>query len=352
MTTRSIELIIDQFRASLQEDNSDLADFPTFGNLYTIYRSIATLIQEQDEKLETTATNIFINTASGVALENRASEFNIRRNAGARATGSIIILGNIPAIPINTVLTDLNTGLQFTTLNRINMRAGRGVGIINSTELTPLANLRAGTELFSSIYPNLRFIVGTNYDVLTSTYIGNLIGGAYREDDDEFRSRILDTLNNLSSSSIRSLELSLLNINGVSRVFIQENEPSLGYITIYINNADRTIIKNVEAALEFIKPVGTATIVKSFIPVTINIDLVVTTYNQTNLSNLNSSIRLALTNYLNNISLNNTLTIEGIAGSVLNIAGIVNVEVLNPTSNTIISANEILSLGTLNINYT
>jgi len=351
MTIRTVEQIIEQMRTSLVDDNSELANFPEYGNLYAIYRSIAIAIAEQDTKIDTVSSNLFLNTATGEALDAKVREFNISRRLGTSATGGIIILGNVQSIPANTILTDNQTGLQFVTINRIVVTSQRGVGSIEATEFSPLGNLRAGRELFSSLFPNIRFIIGTSFDPFFSTYRGDLVGGSYRETDSELRSRIISTLSSLSSSTVQAIELSTLNINGISRVAVIENSPGLGYITVYINNSQQSIVNKVTRILNTIKPIGVAIQVRAFESVAVDINLTITTFSSTSTVSLNNRINSALQSYFNTIGQNSTLTKEAIAGVVLNVPGVVNVAVTNPTDNITINSNEILTLNTTNITY-
>lgn len=351
MTIRTIEEIIDQMRTSLVDDNSELANFPEYGNLYAIYRSVAAAIVEQDVKINTVSSNLFLNSATGEALDAKGKEFNIIRRDGLPSTGGIIVLGDITNIPAGTILTDNQTGLQFTVVNRISLIAQRGIGTIECVEFTGLANLNAGRELFSSLFPNTKFIIGTSYDPFLSLYRGGLIGGSERETDDQLRQRIINTLSTLSTSTINALELAALNVNGVSKVTVVENNPGLGYITVYINNSQKSILNQVKSRLNNTKPVGVAIQIKSFTSITIDIDLTVTSYNSTNTVNLNNKISAAIQTLLNGLSSNSTLSREAIAGSVINVPEVINVAVTNPTSNIEILSNEILTLNNLNITY-
>lgn len=351
MTIRTVEQIIEQMRNSLVDDNSELANFPEYGNLYAIYRSVALTIAEQDTKINTVSSNLFLNTATGEALDAKSNEFNISRRLGTYSSGGVIILGTIQSIPANTILTHNQTGLQFTIINNVILTSQRGLGSIQATEFSPLANLQAGTELFSSLFPNVRFIIGNSFDPFLNNYRGDLVGGSYRESDPELRSRIISTISSLSSATIQSIELGALNINGVSRVAISENYPGLGYITVYINNSQQSIINQVKTTLDTIKPIGVAIEIKAFETVPINIDITISTFNNTNITSLNNQIRSALQTYFNNLNQVSTLTKEAIAGTILNIASIVNVTVSNPTDNITINSNEILTLNNININY-
>lgn len=348
---RSIETILEQLKANLQSSNSELADFPQYGNLYAIFRAIGSTIVEQDVSINTLTSNLFLSTATGSSLDAKAREFNIIRKLGTPASGGIVCLGTNNNIPPNTVLTESNSGLQFLVTDRIILSNSRSFGSIKCTEFTPLGNLRAGTELVSSLFPNTKFIVGTSYNTFTSTYNGGLIGGSIREEDDVLRTRILETLQSLSLSTIEALRLSALNINGITKVAVVENQPSLGYITIYINNSQTNILKTVETELNLIKPVGVAINVKTFTNIPIDINLSISTLSSTNTAQLNNSIIDAIQTYITSLNEGDTLTREAIAGSVLRLPNIINVNILAPSSNIVTSENEVPVLNNINISY-
>jgi len=351
MTIRTVEEIISQFRTSLEQDNSDLASFENFGNLYIIFRAVALAVQEQDVKLDILQDNLFLNTATGDALDRKALEFNITRQAGTPASGGIVIVGNAVSLPADLILNDAISGLQFRLLNRVQIVSSRSVGTVECVENTILGNLVAGTRLSSSLYPNHQFIVGNRFDVISNSYIGNLIGGSYREEDDELRERVTNTLQTLSLSTIDAISTAAININGVSKVSVKENSPALGYITVYVNTNDRTTIKQVENSLNLIKPVGTALQVTSFTPVSVDIELVITTFNRTQVRSLTRQIQNAVQQYITDISLNSRLTKEGLAAAIYQLAPVSNVEVVNPVTSITISDEELLNLGTINITY-
>lgn len=351
MTIRTIEEIIDQFRTSLEQDNSDLATFQRFGNLYTIFRAVGLVIQEQDVKIDILQDNLFLNTATGDALDRKALEFNIRRLPGRPASGGIIVIGSPVTLPADLIISDPISGLQFRLLNRVKLLNNRSKGTIECVENTPIGNLVAGTRLTSSLYPSHQFIVGSRFDVVSNNYVGNLIGGAYREEDDELRERVTSTLQTLALSTIDAIRNAALNINGVSKVSVKENSPALGYITVYVNTNDRTTIKQLENRLNLIKPVGTALRVTSFSTVNVDVELVVTTFNRTQVRDLTRQIQDAVQQYITDISLNSTLTKEGLAGAVLQLGPVANVEVVNPVNSIVINDEQLLNLGTINITY-
>lgn len=347
--SRTIEGILEQMRESLEESNSDLASFPQYGNLYAIFRAVATSIIEQDVKIDTVRSNLFLSTAKGDSLDLKAEEFNITRLPGTYSTGPIIILGPPIIIPPNTILVD-SSGFQYSLNNQVTIISNKAKGTITCTEYSAQSNLTAGTELYSSIFTNVKFIVGDYYDPLNNIYKGNLYGGDNKETDDSLRTRIYTNIQALSLSNIQSLKLAAQKIDGISKLSIIENSPSLGYITIYINNTEAKFFKIVKNELDLIKPIGTALQVKSFKVIPIDINISIQTYNSNN-NNIKNNVQLKIQDYIDSLNPGDTLTKEILAASVLNIPEIYNVIVNTPSSNIETKENELLNLNNLNISY-
>lgn len=348
---RTIEGILDQMRQALEEVNSDLASFPQYGNLYSIFRAVAASVLEQDVKLDSINSSLFLNTATGEDLDSKAREFNLTRRQGSYAVGNITILGTASILPSKLVLTEASTGLQFTLDNQISIISNKAIGSITSTQYTDLANLPAGTELFSSIFANTRFIVGNYFDPITSTYKGSLIGGSDKESDTSLKQRISNTIQSLALSNTQTLTLAAQNIPGIAKISIVENEPSLGYITVYISNNETKFLKLVKNELDLIKPIGTALQVKSFINVDLDININIETFNNLNTLELQNTIKLNVQSYINSLNPGSTLTREAIAASVLKSKDVFNVTVATPTSNITFKNNELINLKNFSIGY-
>lgn len=348
--SRTIEGILDQMRDSLQESNSDLASFPQYGNLYAIFRAIATSIIEQDTKLDTIKSNLFLSTSTGDSLDLKAEEFNITRQPGSYASGPILILGNSVTIPANTVLIDNITGLQYVLNDQAVIISNKVKATVTCTEYSESGNLLAGTELFSSIFPNIKFIVGDFYDPLNSVYKGNLYGGAFKETDDNLKTRIADNIKALSLSNLESLKIAAQKIDGIDKLSIIENSPSLGYITVYINNLESKFLKIVKNELDLIKPIGTALEIKTFKTIAIDINISIQTYNLNNID-IKNSIQLKIQNYLNSLNPGDILTREALGAAILSIPEIYNLTINIPASNIETKESELLNLNSVNISY-
>ena len=351
MTIRTVEEIINQLRQELANEDSELATFPQYGNLYSIYRSIANLVVEQDVKLQELDNVLFIDSSTGNYLDRKARDFNLTRKRGAKASGSVIAIGTRAVIPENTILTHASTNTQFQVLERANLNRNRVSISVESLTNTPIANLPAGTQLSSSVLPGVQFVVGNKFNPLTNTYEGDLRGGEFLESDGDFKIRISNLVSGFSTSTISSLQNAALTTKGVKKVSVIENQPSIGYITVYVDNPNQDVYRRLQNVLDRVKPVGTLVIIKSFDVLPVDFNIIVSTNRTGNLDNLRTSIRNSLNSYLNRLTPLQFITKESIAGNLLSINSIYNVEVIGPGANLQIRAKELPSLNNLTIKF-
>lgn len=352
MTIRNIEEIISIAKLSLADDNSDLANFPNYGNLYAIYRSIAALLIEQDTKLESTSKDLFLTTATGDALNNKAAEFSVIRQSGSPAIGSVLVSGPRTVIPTGTVLTDPATRIQVRTSERLTTLGSSRLAVsVRSIDEGIIANLPAGTPLRSTLFPNHQFIVGSTYNSFTSKYEGGLAGGAPGESDVQLKSRIRDTINSLGQSTVLAFQTRSLGIAGVDRVFVSDGDPVAGFVTVYVDNRSQSVQRHLKAALRNIKPIGVSVRVKSFDVITVDVSGVIRITSSANIEGIHPQIQASVREYFNNLSPGESVTQQGIAGAVYSSPEITNVEITEPVSSFELSANQLLSLGEINFDY-
>lgn len=351
MTIRTIDQIIDRARSVLEAENSELATFPEFGNLYAIYRSMATLVAEQDSKIDSLDDSLFLSTATGDSLEQKAAEFGVSRRLGETARGDVIVVGRNTTIPINTILTNPTTNFQYRTLARVTSRSNRAVVSVESLQRSEQANLAAGSILRSSLFPAVQFTVGSSFNPILNVYEGNITGGDSRETDIVLRSRTEATIRSIATGNRLALRETAVNTGGVSRVTVSENEPSLGFVTVYVDTRNQDVIRNLKIRLDRAKPIGTSIIIKSYQIINIDVVLSVTVRSTEDTQTLIQDIQSLLAAYINNLSTGELLTKESIAGTVLQNTRVTNVEVITPTANEELGASQLFALRDLQIRF-
>ena len=147
------------------------------------------------EKNSTESQRIaFINTAYGRWLDNHGTDLNTPRNTGTQSTGTVTF--SIPSavdynilIPANTVLVSSETGLDFLTMNDIEIKLGETTANVTvmSRVIGTETNAEANTiNIFRDTKPS---------ELLSVTNAEACTGGTNPETDDEYRIRLLQVKN-------------------------------------------------------------------------------------------------------------------------------------------------------------
>lgn len=349
---RSIEQIINQMREELKSENSELAQFPKYGNLYTIYKAISSLVQEQDNKISNLNNNLYLSTATGEYLDAKGLENGFKRSLGIKARGTAFTLSNKSlTLKKGTVLTNYQNNTQYVVTNDIYITANvRTLIEIESLLPSREGNILAGSVLKSEGFINVDFVIGSSYNTLSNTYIGNISNGQDIETDEEFRSRILNKLNNLNSNST-AVYTDLISIKyGIPIYSIKENTPGLGYVTIYVSETNTNTLNSLKKEINLIKPLGINILLKSYNLNTVDISIVVRTL-LTNIQTLENNINIQINNIFNSVYITEGITKEELASKILIINGVDNVRIISPVRDLPKEEGKIYTLGNLSILY-
>lgn len=122
---------------------------------------------------------------------------------------------------------------------------------------------------------------------------GGIAGGADLESDDDFRVRVLDRWQNpVAHFNVQAIINKAKEITGVTRVWVEENTPALGQVTIYFMRGSSIPtageIEDVKNKILEIKPANTTdanVIVGAPTPITINFNFTSLTPNTTDMQN-------------------------------------------------------------------
>lgn len=264
MKIRSLEEVIEYFRSTLVSVGSSLSNFNPYTNVYAIFRSIASVITEQDVKLNTVFQNFYILTATGDYLDAKALDYGLYRSNGNYSRGYVLVKGTDALIPQGLVLSSPNQSLQFRTVSSIRTsdsveRAILVEGLTKSTE----SNLPAGTKLYAATLPGYSFTIGRYRDSLTLSPVGALENGSSRETDEDFRARILARLRGTETGT-KSAIMSAIKDSpyGSRRMYIQEHTPITGYFTIFIDSSDSEFIEGISQIVNQVKAAGVAFLIR------------------------------------------------------------------------------------------
>lgn len=350
---RTIDQIINSIKLELSAQNSKLASFNTFSNFYLICRTIAKSLLEVEAYVEEQDGKGFIENLEGADLDIKANELGLfRKTAGSKVTGTVLASSNFQStLPANAILTEPNTGIQLRTTGA-NVVVGLNVPIKVEAILPQAIDLSAGTVLNSSIYSDISFVVGKSKNLITGEITGDIIGGSSAETDDELKFRIFQRLSNQSSATERNLVSTISNIEGISQVFIVSNDPIVGYLTIYIDSNDSTLLEEVRDIVEDNKAAGISYIIKPIRFVGLDIQLDITTTLSASLNDVESEIRLLTNNYVRSLNLGQPFLIKELINRLYRVNGVVDIRINQPNDDILIQTNNLFKVNNISVSLT
>jgi uncharacterized phage protein gp47/JayE len=223
--------------------------------------------------------------------------------------------------------------------------AHRGVVAASSQDVGVEGNVAARTITIISSGP------ATLTDV---TNPSPFTGASDPEDSDEYRRRLLNFIQNPETGSAVDIQSWAESVPGVESATIFENTPSPGSVTVRISGDGGTIpsaelIAQTQATLNDRDYANITVVVTSFTSVTTNVTVDVTPLLGNTLSEVTPSVQNAVTRYINNLAVGETLRIAGIIDAVFGLSGIADVVVTNPTSNQTTNPAEKRVAGTITV---
>lgn len=183
-------------------------------------------------------------------------------------------------------------------------------------------------------------------------------GGSDTEDTESFRQRILEAMQNPQTGSPGDLKSWAENIGGVdtATVFTNDNlgTPTNGHVTVRISgpNGSMPDASVQTAVLTALQDQGLANItyhVATFTADVTNVTVDVTTSGTYALADVTPSVQAAVTNYINNLAVGETLYLSGIIAVVKPLPGIADVVVTTPASNQTTTATHKKTPGTITV---
>jgi len=328
---RTLEQIINSIKLELRNSNSSLANFNKFSNLYIIFRTIAKSILEVESFIESENSIKYINNLSGSDLDIKAREFGLsRKTTGIKAYGSVLYSSNTTVtVPSNTVLTDPISKEQFIinqTLISNNVEQVTNITAVTAKNIA----IPAGRELYSSLYSNVSFTIGSSRDTINNEAIGDIIGGASAETDESLRRRILSRMSISYSSTNNGLISAILEEEAISIAFIKNNIPFTGYLSIFINSNNSVVRDRVKRIIENNIAAGTNYFLYPIRTINIEVYLSIKVNTSVNLNEIEEKVLFILGDYIENIELGGVIKFNTMVGLVLNLNGILDVNFSSP----------------------
>ncbi len=309
---------------------------------------------------------LYIRTRTGFdvnLLSLPYNAFNFTRQSAQKAVGSVVFsragtTGDV-SIPIGTQIATPN-GITFETSAAGSIADGNqdsGSITIVATEGGAVGNVPAST---------ITIIMTPIIGVETITNAAATTGGLDEESDAAFKQRFSEFTEGLGQSSVPGLIAKAKSVDGVRSAAIFEHfPPSSSYnVTIYIEdgngNAPQGLIDVVE--LEIIGD-GSATYpgvkgagikVRILAPTKITIDVTTTISGNGLVSEtaMEYNIQEAITSYINGLTIGNDMIREKLQAAIMNVNGVYDIDSMTaPASNTSITSDEVVRVGTIAITF-
>ncbi|MBD2201536.1 baseplate J/gp47 family protein [Calothrix sp. FACHB-1219] len=309
-------------KEALSSLGSPLSRFSQYSNIYILFRSIASVISEHEYLIDQYRRSTSITLAERDDLDVKAYDYSLFRRPATPGSGFVLVTSNeITQLSAGLILSSADGLVQFTLDDNYFVNNSEVALPITSIERDYSVNLSAGTSLYSTFYPNIKFVIGQYRDSKGKPQIG--ISGAYPEEsDDTFRQRILFYLNSLEKGTYTAVYSTILN-SGIDRFYIKEHQPVTGYFTVFVNTSNERKLREIEEAIDSVKALGVAFIVRPLEVVYLDVLLTVKLINTSNINSTVNAIREKIIQYFNDLDLGqpvDRLAIKNLALSVPNVS--------------------------------
>ena len=250
-----VQQMIDYYQLKLGVGDTRVTDFNEGSEIRNLLESFAVDIYTLMEETDEVAKHCFVETAEGEWLDKHGSNplIGLPRETGAESTGYVTF--SIPSattadvvVPIDTVLVNNVTGLQYVTMSD-------AVISIGDTSTTCFVQcLTVGVDGDADIGEITLFEDdSTLFNGLSVTNASAFSGGIDYEEDDEYRERLLAYLRKDDFGSIGYYEGLCEAIDGVHDVLLVDDSNET-YTKIVLVNGDAkptpdTVLADVTEAL-------------------------------------------------------------------------------------------------------
>ena len=298
------------------------------------------------------------------ALQTVAPDnFSFPRKTGTYASTTVVFTAT--TAPTQTLIIPLGTrvqtssGLVFDTTIQGYINAGSTTSDtigITAEEIGSIYNVAAGT---------INVMKDDINGVASVTNANPAAGGTDAESDYSYQSRFQLYIEGLAGSNIAGLLTGALSVAGITSASVVENFPPVSNVNanLYIDNGSSTgtpasLVAQVQTVIDGdgassvpgYRSAGVNVVVVAATVVTQNFTLTVTmTSANVDTSTVQADVQTAITNYVNNLGLGQTIIFNEVVASVMNVFGAYNVSFTTPTADVAVSSSEVARVGTFTI---
>lgn len=283
MNVKSYDTLYTEMQNNMIANQNKVTDFNEGSVIRTMFESVARVVE-----------SAYVDTRDGyknVLKELAYSIFNFQPKTGSRATSSVIFSRTKATATKSTI----PTGTQVSAGSLIYYTTEIGEILpneLNSNEI-PVVAANIGTEYNIGIGIINTFDTSLSIDITSVKNVTRAEGGSNKETDIERLSRFKKYLNGLQGTNQYGFESSILSVDGVRSIAIEEKFPP--YLNIYnvicyiddgtgnlTDSLKNEIIKKIEGDIEGnkngCKATGIQVLVSPASPVYTSIDVTVKTY--------------------------------------------------------------------------
>ena len=319
---------------------STLSDFNIGSVTRTVLEAVASAIEEAYMYLYKFVLKFFISTSEGEWLDRRLEDLGMTRKLGSMAFG-IITIGRDAAspigisIPIGTVFEAENEA-QFATTEMATI-PDRGISVNVSARAVAKgsnANLAAGTELKQ---------IGVAISGIDWAKVVEMTGGMDDETDYDYRNRVPAYFESLGRATEGAIKYAAMTVSGVTGVTVLANYPTKGWFTVYLDSSvDDTLLAAVKEKIDEYRGFCIQYTIERAVRVGVDIKMSINVLSCSDEVVTRQCVITALTDLVANLEMGEPLYTATIIQTAMNVVGVENVKLTEPTTDTVPEENEIL----------
>jgi uncharacterized phage protein gp47/JayE len=342
--------------ARLQASLGSNTDFSDGSTLKTIIESLMEEMDIQYWQLEQAYNSGHIDDTIDADLDKLVALLGIIRNPASNAIGTVTFSRSTAAIanyfiPAGTLVQTLKDAsgisVQFTTLNNATLLSG------NSTVDVNVSCTQSG--LIGNIAASTISIINTPANGIESVTNSNpMSGGEEIESDTDLRERTKHILDTSGLGTVDALKFKIKIISGVKEVSVVDLARGIGTVDIIVLTDTIPMITDkrneINTIIAATKAAGIDIVLSEPAVVSINVSVALTLLDGYIVSDLTTIVTTAITDYINNLDIGQTLILNQLRKSILNSSvHILDINISTPTVNTTVPTTSIIRTGTITI---
>jgi uncharacterized phage protein gp47/JayE len=319
--------------------------------MYDAEMPVAIELESTYSDIDAILDKSMLDTAKGKNLDRIGALFGVPRKTSTQATGTVTITGTSGSA-INSGDSVATDSLQFQFTENTTIPSNGTIGVTaQCTSYGSIGNVPVGA---------IKYFPKTLAGLTSVTNSQAFDTGTDEEDDDTYRARILEKIQEPSTSgNVSDYKQWALSINGVGNAKILPLWNGNGTVKVVIIDssmkpASSTLISNVQTYIESIRPIGATVTYESASELDINISASITIDSaSTTTTQAQTDIETAITSYLASIAFNQDYVSYAKVGSlILAVTGVTdysNLTLNNATTNVTIGNEQVAVLGGVTI---